>query len=365
MRIMPAYKDSKHNTWTVKFQYRNWENKVKYVCKRGFQTKREATDWEQSFLRELKEAPDITFGEFWNVYKRDRDARLKQSTLYTKEKIVEQHILPYFKDRLLREITPVDVMAWQNKLLKERVPGTGTPYSSDYLRTVHNQLSCIMNHAVRFYKLKENPAKIVGNMGKKEKKEMQIWTQEDFQKFIKVMMDEPILYYAYETLYWMGIRKGELMALTRADVDLKKREMRINKTLYSRGKVELVTSPKTPESNRTIAIPKFLAEELAEYFAMNYDLKEDDRIFPVKGCVLSRHLKAGAEKAGLKKIRVHDLRHSHVSLLIYKGFSAVQIAKRVGHSSTDITFRYAHLFPNAQADMAACLDETRGEMKDV
>ncbi len=362
---MPAYKDEKRKTWTVKLKYKNWEQEDKYICKRGFATKREAAEWEASFLRELREAPDITFGEFWDVYKRDREARLKQSTLYTKVKIVEQHILPYFKDRLLREISPVDVMTWQNRLLKARIPGTGVPYSSDYLRTVHNQFSCILNHAVRYYKLKDNPAKIAGNMGKSRKTEMQIWTQDEFQRFAQVMMDEPILYYAFETLYWMGIRKGELMALTRADVDLETRQMRINKTLYSRGKVELITSPKTEESNRTISIPQFLCNELKEFFAMNYDLKDDDRIFPVKGCVLCRHLNAGAEKAGLKRIRVHDLRHSHVSLLINKGFNAVQIGKRVGHSSADITFRYAHLFPNAQADMAAALDETRGAMKDV
>ncbi|QUA54649.1 site-specific integrase [Aristaeella lactis] len=363
---MPAYKDQQRKTWTVKLQYKNWEQKDKYVCKRGFRTKHEADEWEESFLRELKQSPDITFGEFWEIYKRDRKMRVKQSTWDTKESIVEQHILPFFRSRLLREITTIDIMSWQNHLLMARVPGTGEPYSSDYLRTVHNQLSCILNHGVKYYKLKDNPAMVAGNMGKSSKSEMQIWTQYEFQKFIAVMMDKPILYYAYEVLYWMGIRKGELLALTKADVDLEKRQMRINKTLYSRGKVEMVTSPKTPESNRTISIPQFLADELAEYFSMNYDLHDDDRIFPVKGCVLSRQLNAGAEKAGLKRIRVHDLRHSHVSLLInVGGFNAIQIARRVGHSSIDITYRYAHLFPGAQADMANRLDEMKGAMKDV
>ena len=365
MRIMPAYKDLKRNTWTVKFQYRNWENKVKYICKRGFQTKREATDWEQSFLRELKEAPDITFGEFWNVYLRDREARLKQSTMDTKVDIVETKILPYFRDRLLREITPVDVMAWQNKLLKAKIPGTGVPYSTDYLRTVHNQLSCIFNHAVRYYRLRDNPAKIAGNMGKSRKGEMLIWTQDEYHKFARVMMDNPIMYYAFEVLYWMGLRKGELMALTRRDIDLKTRQMTISKTLYVKGQVELVTSPKTEESNRTISVPKFLCDELEEYFAMNFELKDSDRIFPVSRDMLKRSLEVGAKKAGLKRIRVHDLRHSHVSLLIEKGFNAVQIAKRMGHSSADITYRYAHLFPNAQSDMADSLDETRGVLDDA
>lgn len=362
---MPAYKDEKRKTWTVKLKYKNWEQEDKYICKRGFATKRDAAEWEASFLRELREAPDITFGEFWNVYMRDREARLKQSTLYTKVKIVEQHILPYFRDRLLREITPVDVMTWQNKLLKAKIPGAGVPYSSDYLRTVHNQLSCILNHAVKYYKLARNPAQIAGNMGRSNEKEMQIWTQDEFQRFALVMMDEPLLYYAYEVLYWMGIRRGELKALTKADINLETRKMRINKTMYSNGKVVLITDPKTRVSNRTISIPQFLCEELKEFFAMNYDLKDEDIIFPVSASVLNKRLNAGAKKAGLKRIRVHDLRHSHISLLINRGFNAVQIGKRAGHSSAEITFRYAHLFPNAQADMAAALDEVRGAMKDV
>ncbi|QUA54676.1 N-terminal phage integrase SAM-like domain-containing protein, partial [Aristaeella lactis] len=126
--------------------------------KRGFRTKHEADEWEESFLRELKQSPDITFGEFWEIYKRDRKMRVKQSTWDTKESIVEQHILPFFRSRLLREITTIDIMSWQNHLLMARVPGTGEPYSSDYLRTVHNQLSCILNHGVKYYKLKDNPA---------------------------------------------------------------------------------------------------------------------------------------------------------------------------------------------------------------
>lgn len=71
-------------------------------------------------------------------------------------------------------------------------------------------------------------------------------------------------------------------------------------------------------------------------------------------------MKRGSEKAGVKRIRIHDLRHSHVSLLIDMGFSAVAIADRMGHESSDITFRYAHLFPNIQDDMANELDNERG-----
>jgi integrase len=71
-------------------------------------------------------------------------------------------------------------------------------------------------------------------------------------------------------------------------------------------------------------------------------------------------MESGAKKAGLKPIRVHDLRHSHVSLLISLGFSAVAIAKRMGHKSVNVTYRYAHLFPDAQTDMAGQLNDVMG-----
>ena len=67
----------------------------------------------------------------------------------------------------------------------------------------------------------------------------------------------------------------------------------------------------------------------------------------------------GCRASGVKRIRVHDIRHSHVSLLIDMGFSAVAIADRVGHESIDITYRYAHLFPSKQAEMANKLDDER------
>ena len=104
-------------------------------------------------------------------------------------------------------------------------------------------------------------------------------------------------------------------------------------------------------------MPAFLVEELRDYVNMIYDLNPGDRLFPVCKSYLYRMMKKGAEQAGVKKIRVHDLRHSHVSLLIHMGYSAVAIAERVGHESVDITYRYAHLFPTIQEDMAFKLNQ--------
>ena len=124
---------------------------------------------------------------------------------------------------------------------------------------------------------------------------------------------------------------------------------------------DLITTPKTEKSNRIIKMPQFLAEEMQDYLKMLYDVGLEDRMFPVTKSYLHREMDRGAKEAGIKRIRIHDVRHSHVSLLIDMGFSATAIADRVGHESIDITYNYAHLFPSKQAEMADKLDMERGE----
>ena len=136
--------------------------------------------------------------------------------------------------------------------------------------------------------------------------------------------------------------------------------MRIDKSYQRLGGRDVITDPKTPKSIRTVKLPNFLAETIRDYLSKHPKIGPGDRMFPVSKSQLSRVMKRGSEKAGVKRIRIHDLRHSHVSLLIDMGFSAVAIADRMGHESSDITFRYAHLFPNIQDDMANELDNERG-----
>lgn len=197
-------------------------------------------------------------------------------------------------------------------------------------------------------------------MGKKKNREMAFWTKEEYLQFIDAMMDKPLSFYAFEMLYWCGIREGELLALTPADFDLDKRTVTINKTFQHTGGKDIITPPKTEKSNRTITMPRFLADEMQEYLKMQYNIGLDDRMFPVTKSYLYREMQRGCQETGVKRIRIHDLRHSHISLLIDQGFSAVAIADRVGHESIDITYNYAHLFPSKQAEMADKLDMERG-----
>ena len=362
---MPAYKDNKTGTWFVKFYCKDWTGENKQIKKRGFATKREALDYERNYKIRQENNLDMTFGEFWKLYTEDVKPRVKLNTWLTKENIVEKKILPYFKNLKMHEITPADVRKWQNEMLAYR-DEKKKPYSQTYLKTLHNQLSAIFNHAVRYYELRSNPAAKVGNMGSEEHREMLFWTKEEYKKFAFEMMDKPVSFYAFEMLYWCGIREGELLALTPADFDFDKETVTINKSYQRLHGEDVITTPKTKKSNRTIKMPHFLCEEMQEYLSMLYGLKKKDRIFTVTKSYLHHEMDRGAKAAGVKRIRIHDLRHSHISLLIDMGFSAVAIADRVGHESIEITYQYAHLFPSKQTEMAERLDDLgKGDFENV
>ena len=357
---MPAYKDSKTGTWFVKFYCKDWTGENKQIKKRGFATKREALDYERNYKIRQENNLDMTFGEFWKLYTEDVKNYVKLNTWLTKEHIVDTKILPYFKNLKMNEITPGDVRKWQNEMVAFRYEN-GKSYSQTYKKTMHNILSAIFNHACRFYNLKSNPARQAGNMGREEKKEMLFWTKEEYLKFAEVMMDKPQSYYAFEVLYWCGIREGELLALTPADFDLDKGLLSVTKSYQRLKGRDVITDPKTPKSVRVIQMPQFLTDEIRDYLKSLYKVQPDQRIFEVTKSYLHHEMDRGAKEAGVKRIRIHDLRHSHVSLLIEMGFSALAIADRVGHESVDITYKYAHLFPSKQQEMAQKLDMERRE----
>ena len=256
------------------------------------------------------------------------------------------------------EIKPKDVIAWQNELLNYK-DANGKPYSSGYLKTIHAQLSAIFNFAKKFYGLQTNPAAVVGAMKNDEEKEVEIWTKEEYLKFSEAVMDKPLSFYAFEVLYWTGIREGELLALTPADFDFDNNTMRINKNYQVVKGREIITTPKTKKSNRVVKIPQFLADEIKDFMKCFYDLKPNQRLFFKSKGYLGHEITRGSKKAGIKRINIHALRHSHISLLIDRGFSALDIADRVGHEAIGITYKYAHLFPNKQDEMANQLDEER------
>ena len=226
---MAAFKNKDNGTWYVQFRYTDWKGERQQKLKRGFATKREALEWERELLMEKQADVNMSFESFVALYEKDIKPKLKLNTWLTKESIIKKKILPYFANRKLSEITAKDIIRWQNEI-RELRDCHGKPLSKTYLKTVHNQLSAIFNHAARFYGLNINPARQAGNMGAEERKEMLFWTREEYTRFSEAMMDKPLSFYAFEVLYWCGVREGELLALTPADFDFEKRTVTINKS---------------------------------------------------------------------------------------------------------------------------------------
>ena len=347
---MKAEKDKKTGKWLIQYRYTDWQGKRRKSTKRGFATKREAEEWLRNFLITQKADFDMKFEDFWKMYCADMETRLREHTMRTKKYIVKLKILPYFGNKRVNDITAADIRQWQNELIK-------MGYSPTYLKTINNQLSAIFNYAVRYYDLKSNPCAKAGSMGKSKAEEMDFWTGEEFRKFIDSVMNKRLSYMAFMTLYWTGMRLGELLALNPKDVDLEKRTISITKSYQRLGKKDVITPPKTSKSKRVITIPEFLAADIKDYMDSLYDLQEDDRLFPITKYYLEHEMQRGIKESGVKRIRVHDLRHSHASMLIELGFSPLEIANRLGHEKVETTLNtYAHLYPNKQTKLAERLD---------
>ena len=248
---MLAYQDKNNKTWFVKCYYKDWQGKNRPHTKRGFTKKSDALDYEREFKLKKIYSTDMKFSEFVEIYQRDCLARLKDNTNITKEYMIRDKILPYFKNRNLNQIQPTDVIEWQNELIAYR-NDKGEPYSSVYLKTLHNQLSTIFNYACKYYNLSDNPARKARNMGKEKNKEMLFWTKQEYAQFSQAIADKEVSYIAFEILYWCGIRLGELLALTPDDFDYSSDTLSITKSYQRLRGEDYITSPKTPKSVRKI-----------------------------------------------------------------------------------------------------------------
>lgn len=348
---MPVYKDEKRGTWFCKCNYKDWLGESKSKMKRGFATKKDAQQWEREFLEKQSASMDMKFSAFVDVYFEDKAPRLKERSIMTKKTLFETKITPYFGEKHMNEITSVDIIKWQNALLNQ-------DYKPTYLRMIQNQITALFNHAEKFYDLKDNPCKKVDKMGRANAKELNFWTKDEFEIFIQgVTEDEEMYRIIFLMLFWLGCRVGELLALTKADIDFDNGTISISKTYYRRNQTDYITSPKTESSNRKITIPMFLQEEMKRFIDRQYGLTADERIFTITDRAIQKKMKQKTENAKLKPIRVHDLRHSHIALLIEKGMQPLVIAQRVGHDSVNTTMNiYGHLYPNKQKQVADLLN---------
>lgn len=292
----------------------------------------------------------MTFGSMVELYLKDMEPRLKASTMSNKRYLLENRILPFFRDLPITDITPAHVRRWQSDLLAGKVAPT-------YAKTINNQLSAVFNYACRYYGLASNPARVAGSVGKKNAKEMRFWTLEQFNAVLPHVPKLPGRT-GISVLFWTGIRIGELLALTPDDVDLEAQTLTVNKTFQTIDGQEVVDEPKTEKSRRVVPLPPKLCAELKNYEAALYEPQPNDRLFPFTKHYFRQQLRKGADAAGVEPIRLHDLRHSHAALLIKLGTPILLVSERLGHEDVETTLRtYGHLYPSTTDETVQKLDD--------
>lgn len=357
---MPVYKDGKK--WRVVYTYSQC-GEIKQSQKRGFKTKKEASLWESEYRLKGSKSINMTFASFYDLYMVDIKPRVAETTYHLKELIFKNSILPYFQDMKMSKITPIIIRDFQNTLITGVNPKNGESYKAHYIQKINAQLSALMNHAVNFYELKENPCKKAGPLKLRYDKKISFWTLEEFNRFVEVIAHKPMSYAGFHVLFWTGIRVGELLALTLDDIDLNKGTMKIDKS-YARVKgKDIIKSTKNESSERIIKLPKELVNLLKKYIKKIYGVAGQDRLFMMTREVFKNDLVRYYQKAGVKKITPHDLRHSHASLLINEGINPLAISKRLGHAKVDMTLNtYSHLYQSTEDKMIELLDDVFGKV---
>lgn len=359
---------------------------TKNTCKRGFKLKREAKDWIATELPSIIEALEqkrktidtMTMDELIEEYRQYIAITARKTTMGTKDNIIQSKILPHFKGKLVVDIEPIDIINWQVEMSKpikkvvKTVDKNGKKekeityerYSRTYLHTINNQIVAIFNYAKTIRKLKVSPCQGVVKMGSKDAPEKEIWEPEDFEKFIKTQEHNPLLYYAYLTLFWTGVREAELLGIRKRDLDLKNGIVYV-KEAYHKVEDEVDTRLKNKKSYRTVKIPSFLIEELKDFTESLGPLEPNSHIFETSKSTLLKHLHEGAAKAGVEDICVHCLRHSYISMCVYNGIPYTTISTQVGHSKFLQTLHYSHSYKNSGDFLVNALEQVKGGAANV
>ena len=346
---MPVYQDEKTKRYYFSCYYVNWQGERKRKVKRGFALAREAKEAERDFLSQYKAQADMTFQRLVEIYLEDCKARLKAVTLQNKKTQLKL-ILPFFARHKIADITPSIVRQWQTEIIAKYAPTSQRQY--------HTQLSAVFNFAMKFYGLKQNPAKIAGTIGSLKTDKAKYWTVETFNKVMEQVTDQQART-AFIVLFYSGLRIGELLALTMADYDKDSATIDINKTIsHINGVGYVITTPKTKKAIRKVVIPRKAVAVLDEYIKTLYEPQPQQNIFFRRGIYFLRQLQKAAKAANAPKIRLHDLRHSHASLLINNNVSIKAVSERLGHEDVTTTLNiYSHLYAQQDNNIAEMLDK--------
>ena len=310
--------------------------------------------YEREYMMKMAGSCDMSFKILTEIYLKDMKKRQKETTWKENKHIIEHQLIPYFGNMPINEITPIIVRNWETEKIIDN-------YTSSTAGRYVGYMSGIMNYAVRYLGLPVNPVRVAGPcQGKKEGREIRYWTQKTFEKFCEQLPDKDKEYkLIYELLFWTGCRRGEILGLRILDIKGKKIEIRQNRVSMT-GKKIAIQTPKTDSSVRDITVPAKIMGKLKRWIANLYEPEAGSLIFEnlIPGTV-SQKFRDAQKKQGIEpRIRLHDLRHSHASLLINLGFSVQAVADRLGHINAEQVIKtYGHLYEQKRDEILEALEK--------
>lgn len=331
--------------------------------RRGFKTQIEAKKWYDDFMakhsqKAIVHGASLTVGMFLdNYFIPDYKNKVSGRTFVTFSSKLKR--LRYFSEMKMLDIQPIHIKKWHTAVLKEGL-------SNNYLRDLHQSMKEIFDMAMTLGIVTENPVRKAGNVSR-TKYRVDFWTKEEFELFIKTFKKEDVIehlkYITCLFLFMTGLRISELQALTWNDINFENRSFVVNKSMFYQNKnIWQINRTKTSAGNRLIYLDKMTIEALEEWREHQKELGAIHFIFsynclPITKTMLRKAILAHSRLAGVKTIRIHDLRHSHASLLLSLGMNELELKNRLGHADIQTTLGiYSHLRPTAMKEVADKLD---------
>jgi integrase len=362
---MKGYFRKRGKTWSFTLDIgKDAQGKRKQKTKGGFKTKKAAEEACAELISQLRRGEYIepsksTLTEYLQEWM-DSSAKqtLKQTTFDTYQIVIKKHLVPELGQIKLNQLTPAMIQKFYSRKLEDG-------FSGDYVRYMHSILHKALNQAVKWQFLYKNPAEHV-TPPKLNLKEKSIWTIEEASHFLKYTQKEHY-YIAYLLAIHTGMRQGEILGLRWKDCDLEKGLLRIQQTLGRTRKGLMFQEPKTRGSKRVITLTNQVLDALKRHKAKQNQQKlllgrgyQDHDLVnstlegkPINPRNLIRNFHRMIEKSGVPKLRFHDLRHTHASIMLQLGEHPKIVSERLGHSRTGVTLDiYSHVIPNLQADAA-------------
>ena len=372
-------KKAKNGTWTIDISdgFHPVTQKRIRIIRKGFKTKKEALDIEQHIrvveLREKRFDFLVTTDMLFNILEEeDLQNNRKISYISTQKNNYERHIKPYFKDTNLNKLSYEHIFEFREHLkTKSKKQNSNSTLSPNTVNKIMILLKKIFDTGVRKSLIDKNP---VDNLRKLpiSTPTISFWSVEEFKEFRKLITNDEISYDLFFTIaFFTGMRMGEILALNWYDVNLITSTIHVTKTAYFVNNVNHINSTKTRAGTRLITINNKLTVMLTDWKEKQEDLLKEftkdteslqiiqsTPIAITKNMVDKKFKQILSRNNNLKKIRIHDLRHSHASLLINQGEDYLVVKERLGHASITTTIdTYSHLYPSKQKNLANKLDD--------